>query len=217
MVQRWEIITIGNLSRNRYWGEGDDRARRPAICTCTLVVTAQARLLVDPSLSEADAMARELDRRTGLMPEAIDAVFLTHEHGDHHFGLRHFPCARWLAAPAVAARLNESGQYERPVEPVEGPLFGEIDLIPTPGHTLSHHSLRFDGEGLSVVIAGDAAMTRDFWRERQGYFNSADLGLAARSIEQLAAIADMIIPGHDNYFLSCGGHSASTSPTRAAS
>jgi glyoxylase-like metal-dependent hydrolase (beta-lactamase superfamily II) len=201
MVQRWEIITIGNLSRNRYWGEGDDRARRPAICTCTLVVTDQARLLVDPSQSEAEAMARELDRRTGLKLEAIDAVFLTHEHGDHHFGLRHFAGARWLAAPAVAARLNESGQYDRTIEPVESALFGEIDLIPTPGHTLSHHSLRFDCEGLSVVIAGDAAMTRDFWRERQGYFNSADFDLVTRSIEQLGAIADLVIPGHDNYFL----------------
>jgi glyoxylase-like metal-dependent hydrolase (beta-lactamase superfamily II) len=201
MVRRWEILTIGNLSRNRYWGEGDDRTRRPAICTCTLVVTDEGRLLVDPSLSEADAMARELDRRTGLQPEEIDAVFLTHEHGDHHFGLRHFAGARWLAAPAVAARLNESGQYDRPIEPVESPLLGEIELIPTPGHTLSHHSLRFDCEGLSVVIAGDAAMTRDFWRERQGYFNSADFDLAARSIGQLAAIADLIIPGHDNYFL----------------
>ena len=68
MVQRWEILTIGNLSRNRYWGEGDDRARRPAICTCTLVVTRPGRLLVDPSLSEADSMARKLDRQTGLKP-----------------------------------------------------------------------------------------------------------------------------------------------------
>lgn len=201
MVQRWDILTIGNLSRNRHWGEGDDRARRPALCTCTLVVTDQARLLVDPSLSEGEAMAGELDRRTGLKPAEIDAVFLTHEHGDHHFGLRHFAGARWLAAPAVAARLNESGQYEKPVEPVEESLFGKIELIPTPGHTLSHHSLRFDCEGWSVVIAGDAVMTRDFWRERQGYFNSADFGLAARSIEQLAAIADIIVPGHDNYFL----------------
>jgi glyoxylase-like metal-dependent hydrolase (beta-lactamase superfamily II) len=207
MVQRWEIITLGNLSRNRYWGEGDDRARRPAVCTCTLVVTGEARLLVDPSLAEADAMARELDRRTGLKPEAIDAVFLTHEHGDHHFSLRHFGAARWLAVPAVAARLNESAQYDRPIEPVEGSLFGTMELIPTPGHTLSHHSLRFDCEGLCVVIAGDAAMTRDFWRQRQGYSNSADFELAARSIEELAAIADLIIPGHDNYFLNRGGGS----------
>jgi hypothetical protein len=24
-VIRWDVITIGNLSRNRYWGEGDAR------------------------------------------------------------------------------------------------------------------------------------------------------------------------------------------------
>jgi hypothetical protein len=52
-----------------------------------------------------------------------------------------------------------------------------------------------------VIIAGDAAMTRDFWRERQGYFNSADLALAAQSIEKLAQIADLIVPGHDNSLL----------------
>ena len=44
------IITIGNLSRNRYWGESDDRAYRPAICTCTLISGDGFRLLVDPSL-----------------------------------------------------------------------------------------------------------------------------------------------------------------------
>ena len=40
--------------------------------------------------------------------------------------------------------------------------------------------------------------------ERQGYFNSADFDLVARSIEELARIADVIIPGHDNYFLNRG-------------
>jgi glyoxylase-like metal-dependent hydrolase (beta-lactamase superfamily II) len=201
MIQRWDIITIGNLSRNRYWGESDDRACRPGICTCTLITGPDFRLLVDPSLTEAERMAAELDRRSGLKLEGVDTVFLTHEHGDHHFGLKHFPHARWLAALPVAALLNQSGQYDGEVEAVEGPLFGGIDLLPTPGHTLSHHSLRFDCEGLSVVVAADAAMTRDFFRERRGYFNSADFELAARTIDRLAEIADIVIPGHDNFFL----------------
>lgn len=201
MVRRWDIITIGNLSRNRYWGESEDRAHRSAVCTCTLVQTDVGRLLVDPSLEGAERMAAEMDRRCGLRLADVDAVFVTHEHGDHHFGLRHFPEARWLAPPAVAGRLNESGRYEKAVESVEGPLLGAIELVPTPGHTLTHHSLRFDCEDLSIVIAADAAMTRDFWRDRQGYFNSADFGLVAESIERLAQIGDLIIPGHDNYFL----------------
>jgi len=44
-------------------------------------------------------------------------------------------------------------------------------------------------------------MTTDFWRERQGYFNSADHALAARSMEEICRIADIVIPGHDNCFL----------------
>lgn len=201
MVRRWDIITIGNISRNRYWGESDDRAFRPAICTCTLVETDEGLLLVDPSVEDGERMGAELNRRTGLGMADIDAVFLTHEHGDHHSGLRHLPDAHWMAAPAVAESLNQGQRYEKPIQPTEGPLLGSIELLSTPGHTLSHHSLRFDCEGLSVVIAGDAAMTRDFWRERQGYFNSADLDLAAQSIETLARIADLVVPGHDNYFL----------------
>jgi len=200
-VARWDIITIGNISRNRYWGESDERAYRSAICTCTLVTGAGFRLLVDPSLQEAERMAAELDRRTGCRLEGVDAVFLTHEHGDHHFGLKHFPDARWLAAPPVAEILNRSGQYAKPIEADAGPLYGVLEVVPTPGHTLSHHSLRFDWDGRSVVIAADAVMTRDFWNDRRGYFNSADFDLAARSIEQLAEIADLVIPGHDNYFL----------------
>ena len=146
-------------------------------------------------------MRAELDRRTGCRLEDIEAVFITHEHGDHHFGLKHFPHAKWLAAPPVADILNRSGQYSKTIEGEAGPLYHVVNIVPTPGHTLSHHSLRFDWEGRSVVVAADAAMTRDFWNDRRGYFNSADFALAARSIEALSQIADIVIPGHDNYFL----------------
>jgi len=200
-ILRWDIITIGNLSRNRYWGEKDDKAYRSAICTCTLITGENFRLLVDPSLQDEALMHAELFRRTGCRPEDIDVVFLTHEHGDHHFGLKHFSDAKWMAAPPVAEILNSSAKYRKTIEAETGPLYDAVEILPTPGHCLSHHSLRFDWEGRSVVIAADAAMTRDFWNDRRGYFNSADFDLAARSIEKLANIADIVVPGHDNYFL----------------
>jgi glyoxylase-like metal-dependent hydrolase (beta-lactamase superfamily II) len=200
-VKRWDVITVGNLSRNRYWGEGDARGVRSAICTCTVVQGKGFRLIVDPSLSAADQMASELDRRTGLKPRDITAVFVTHEHSDHWFGLVHFPEARWLAAPAVAAALNRTNKLNKPVEPTAVRLFAAVEVLPTPGHTQSHHSLRFDCDGLSVVIAGDAVPTRDFWRERRGYFNAVDFALSARTMDKLAALADVVVPGHDNYFL----------------
>ena len=77
----------------------------------------------------------------------------------------------------------------------------EIDILHTPGHTQQHYSLRFDWEGYSVVIAADAAVTRDFWQERRSYFNSEDFAAATQSMARLAALADIIVLGHDNYFL----------------
>jgi glyoxylase-like metal-dependent hydrolase (beta-lactamase superfamily II) len=184
MIVGWDIVTIGNISRNRYWGESDDRARRPAICTCTLIRGGDFNLLVDPSLEDPARMAAELDRRTGLSPDRIDVVFITHAHGDHHFGLRHFTQSRWLAAAPVAQTINASGKYDRPIEPAEGSLPEGITC-----------------ERRRVVIAADVAMNRAFFEDRRGYFNSADMALAAQTIDTLAQSADIIVPGHDNYFL----------------
>jgi glyoxylase-like metal-dependent hydrolase (beta-lactamase superfamily II) len=200
-VKRWDVITVGNLSRNRYWGESNDHGVRPVLCTCTLVQGEGFRLIVDPSEGKADLMAAELDRRTGLKLRDIDTVFVTHEHEDHWYGLAHFTDARWLASPEVAAALNKTKKLPKPVESASSRLFDAIEVVPTPGHTLGHHSLRFDCDGLSVLVAGDAVATQDFWRERRGFYNCVDFELAAKSIEKIAALADIVVPGHDNYFL----------------
>jgi glyoxylase-like metal-dependent hydrolase (beta-lactamase superfamily II) len=205
MVTRWDLITVGNLSRNRYWGDDESKPARPTLCTSTLIRGDGFSLLVDPSCEDGERMAAELNRRSGLKLEQIDTVFLTHDHGDHHYGLRHFPGARWYAAEGVAAKINEAGQYDRKVEPAPARLFDCIEVIPTPGHTVDHHSLRFECEGLWVVIAGDAVMTRDFWRDRRGFPNSVDIEQAGRTIERLAEVADAIAPGHDNWFLTGRG------------
>ncbi len=200
-AKRWDVITIGNLSRNRHWGESDAKGVRAAICTCILITGDGFRLLVDPSLADAADMARELDRRTGIKPRDVNAIFVTYEHGDHFAGVAHFPEAKWLAAPAVAEALNKSAKLSHRFENAPDRLFDAVEGIATPGHTNSHHSLRFDCDGLSVVIAGDAVATRDFFRARRGYFNAVDFALSARTMDKLAAVADIIVPGHDNYFL----------------
>ena len=138
-------------------------------------------------------------RLVKLAPE--QSVFVTHQHGDHWFGLTHFTDAKWLAAPEVATALNQTKKLPRKVEAANGRLFDAIEVVPTPGHTTSHHSLGFDCEGLSVVVAGDAVATRDFWRERRGYYNCVDFDLSAKSMDKIAGLADLVVPGHDNFFL----------------
>jgi glyoxylase-like metal-dependent hydrolase (beta-lactamase superfamily II) len=199
-ITHWDIITIGNLSRNRYWGESDEKALHNVICTCSVISGRDFRLIVDPSLADYDSMATELQRRTGLKPDNINAVFITHQHGDHVAGLKHFPEARWFAGSAVASALNSSSRFEKQIDPAGNLLFGAIDVIPTPGHTPDHHSLRFDYKGLSVVIAGDSIATKDFWDERRAYYNVQDEAESRKSMEKIDKIADIIVPGHDNVF-----------------
>jgi glyoxylase-like metal-dependent hydrolase (beta-lactamase superfamily II) len=200
-VKRWDIITVGNLSRNQYWGEANDKAVRKVLCTCTFISGDGFRLLVDPSEADAADMARELDRRTGLKLQDINAAFVTHDHADHWPGLAHFSDARWMAGPGVAEILNKSGKLAGHVEPVTGDLFEGIKVLPTPGHTPSHHSLRFDCDGLSVIAAGDAIATRDFFRARQNFYNAVDPKQGVATMNKIAELADLIIPGHDNYFV----------------
>ena len=200
-VKRWDVITIGNLSRNRYWGEGDERPLRSVFCTCTLVRGDGFALLADPSVADAAQMAKELDRRTGLKPKDVTAVFVTHEHGDHYAGIAHFPDAPWYASPGVAEVLNRSAKLPRRVEGVSGRLLEALDVLPTPGHTDASHSLRFDCDGWSIVVAGDAVATVDFFRDRRPFYNAVDVARSKQTMDELSRIADVIVPGHDNYFL----------------
>lgn len=207
----WDVLTIGHLSRNKFWGESDSRAYRPPRCTCTLIRAADQSIIVDPSCPPEE-MANVLDQRTGLKPERITAVFLTHFHGDHRFGIEAFPKARWL----MSAREMEACDRRLPPDspdrsilnrllPVAESLAQGIQIIDTPGHSMGHSSLVFASEGRSVVVAGDAAMTKDFFFARDYYFNTEDPEAAVRSIDMIAGIADIVIPGHDNYFLNKGG------------
>ena len=200
-VTHWDVITIGNLSRNRYWGESEEKALHPVICTTTVITVDGRHVVVDPSLKDANAMADELKRRTGLSPDNIDLVFVTHEHEDHHIGMPHFPKAQWLASPLAAEAINTGFRYAKKVQPVNDKIYDAIDVIHIPGHTPGTSGLRFDYRGLSVFTVGDAVATKDFWDEGRIYFKALNTEEALRSYKKIASVADIVVPGHDNYFL----------------
>src|SRR5437899_10461703 len=93
MPLRFDVISIGTLSRNILWNE--TQPVRTPHATTTLVRTegragkGGKNILVDPGLPGAILGAR-LFERTGLRPEQIDTVFLTNFGPAHRGGLAIF-------------------------------------------------------------------------------------------------------------------------------
>ena len=83
----------------------------------------------------------------------------------------------------------------------EDALHEGIELIPTPGHTEKHYSLGVETDWGRLVVAGDAAMTIDFFKSEEGFYNSIDFDKASNSIRRIKERADLVVPGHGNYFL----------------
>jgi glyoxylase-like metal-dependent hydrolase (beta-lactamase superfamily II) len=196
------IVHMGTLSMNKFWGE-TERLRSPS-ATCTLLQCEGTRLLVDPS-PEPAALEPMLFARTGLRPAAIDAVFLTHWHGDHRYGLLSLEDATWwMAADGLAEwqrrQPGDAALWER-FQAAEGALPAGIELYPSPGHAIGHCSLRVETAWGPLIVAGDAVMTPEFFAAEEGYHNSVDFEGAAATIREIKQDAKLVIPGHGNLIL----------------
>ncbi|MDF1516181.1 MAG: MBL fold metallo-hydrolase, partial [Anaerolineae bacterium] len=88
------VVNIGSLSINKFWGE-TKVSRKGTSATCTLLKSHGYNLLVDPS-PYPEVLSKKLFFTTGLKPDQIDMVFLTHYHMDHRYGLELFPDAEWM-------------------------------------------------------------------------------------------------------------------------
>src|SRR5579884_565481 len=205
----WSVLTIGNLSRNRFWGEDESTAHRAPLCTATLVRAGDAVIVVDPPLPPEE-MPALLDRRAGLKVSDVTHVYLTHCHGDHRVGLEAFPQAAWQMPDLEVEFWREhlpagAAEWELltrilPVAAEDAQIAPGVTTLHLPGHTPGLAGLAFDDrDGFRVVIASDAVMTRDFFEAGEGYFNSFDFTLAGKSIDRVRSEADIIVPGHDNY------------------
>jgi glyoxylase-like metal-dependent hydrolase (beta-lactamase superfamily II) len=216
---RFDIISVGTLSRNRLWGESEPV--RTAHATCTLIRSGKRTILVDPGLP-APAMGARLYERTGLRPEAIDSVFLTNFRPAHRAGLKEFPHTKVyiseLEQQAVRQHLERLVE-EAPAEDIDRKLLSEelalvetlaaapdrmadlLDLYPLPGYTPGNCGLLIKLPTTTVLIAGDAAPTQDHFLAGQVLPDAYDIKQAQESMREVYEIADLIVPGHDNVFL----------------
>jgi glyoxylase-like metal-dependent hydrolase (beta-lactamase superfamily II) len=221
------VVSIGALSKNPLWNERVPV--RTSHATTTLLRTtageddrAERVLLIDPSLP-AQILAARLEERSGLKPEAITHVFLTNWRPIHRRALEAFRHATWWmheaeieAANAALDRAEEAAtnqnvavdpliEKEREllarVQAAPDDLAAGVDLYPLPGYTPGQCGLLISEPTRTTIIAGDAVPTAGHFLAGQVFPDCFDLAKAKESLGELYEVADLIVPGHDNLFL----------------
>lgn len=215
------VISIGALSHNRLWGEG--APTRTAHATTTLVSDAERTILVDPSLP-AVALAARLDERTGKRLSQVTDVFCTTLRPVHRRSIEALPEARWWCSQAEleiygnhlealrdsaerldaedAERIETELRLIERFQPAPDRFSEQIQLIPLPGPTGGSAGLVLAPPTRTLIIAGDAAVTREHVLRGQVWAGCTDTEAAMDSMRDILEIADVIIPGHDNVILS---------------
>ncbi len=216
MKYTWHIITIGHLSRNRFWGEDEQQSYRAPLATCILLKGDGLNVVIDPSLP-AEQMEKALIDCAGIRPEQITHTYSTHYHGDHHWDLSAFPNAVCcMPAKDLETMLAEwdtvqrSWQYLRTEQmlrlvPAEDHLVPGLEMVPLPGHTEGLSGYRFTAPEGSVLCTGDCVMTREFYQAGQPYFfgwNAEENERSIRRLKRTEEMPDLIIPGHGEPFIS---------------
>lgn len=157
------------------------------------------KIIADPG-SNKKLLLQALEREN-IKPEDIDAIFITHFHPDHILNIRQFPDTPIYDIDQVFDD-DSIRQHGGKI------LNTDIEILPTPGHTVNHSSLIVKTDKGIVAVAGDVFWWED---EEDQETNKKDLILHRdlyvknvhalySSRKKLIAIADYIIPGHGKTF-----------------
>lgn len=160
-------------------------------------------------------------REIGRAPENIDLIVNSHLHFDHAGGNACIPNAtvvvqrsEWQAGmdpDSVAALGFNPRDYDlgHKVKQVDGEydLFGDgrVVLLPTPGHTPGHQSLKLRLDSGEVVLAADACYLCRTLRDRRLPPAAYDREQMLQSLDRLARLeagGARIFFGHDPEFWS---------------
>ncbi|XP_009891491.1 PREDICTED: metallo-beta-lactamase domain-containing protein 1, partial [Charadrius vociferus] len=128
-------------------------------------------------------------------PKDVTHLICTHGHSDHVGNLNLFP----LATLVVGYDLSRGTGCYVPNGLAKGWPYvlhpGHLEVVATPGHTLSHVSLVVRATSLgTAVVAGDLFEKEEDEEEWRRW--SEDPVRQERSRRRVMAMADVIVPGH---------------------
>jgi N-acyl homoserine lactone hydrolase len=183
------------------------------VSNCTLVHTADGPILFDVGGTVAREMITVGLQRRGLKPSDITRVFLSHLHHDHVMNINLFPYstqvfvsqAEWdyVSNPNPADDWipwliqEQLRKYNLSMLHGGGELSAGVRYFPAPGHTPGCYALALSGsDGKTTTLAGDAIkFPKEALRRRVDHaFDTPEI--AARSIETIMEMSDIVIPGH---------------------
>jgi glyoxylase-like metal-dependent hydrolase (beta-lactamase superfamily II) len=226
------VISIGALSKNPLWNERVPV--RSSHATTTLIRTADeagkaVNVLVDPSLP-FQILEPRIHERAGIKADAITHVFLTNWRPVHRRALESFSKATWWmnqaeidaaneALDRAEAAANNQGAPADPVVEKERTLLGKVeaapdalaegvDLYPLLGYSPGQCGLLVSEATRTTLIAGDAVPTGGHFMAGQVFQEAWDLARAKESLMEVYEVADLVVPGHDNWFLAPRGAGA---------
>ncbi|MFF4349255.1 MBL fold metallo-hydrolase [Streptomyces sp. NPDC001530] len=151
----------------------------------------------------------------GLDAEDIDTVVLTHAHWDHVQNIDLFPQATLLLHPDERryAHTPHANDWATPAWtgllleqlPVREVTDGEeiipgVDVIGLPGHSPGSIGVVVQTELGRATITGDALHFAYVARTKRNPLVFWDADQAARSIERVLTVSDVVYPGHDRPF-----------------
>ena len=208
-IESWDVIVMGHLRVNTYFGESYDNPPRGQPSTCTSVMVRGRDtdgkpyvLIIDPTVRlSAKDYDFDINRRTGLRLEDVTHCFVTHHHADHYEALQYFPGAMWMAETSVAEMIKESDEIDASgIKGVEGEFLPGAAAIPLPGHTDNIHGVAFISAGKKILIAADAVMSRHHFEHETTDFqpDPEKQKTAAQTIQSMKKNFDIVVPGHDN-------------------
>jgi glyoxylase-like metal-dependent hydrolase (beta-lactamase superfamily II) len=144
----------------------------------TLIYGEKDAVLVDTQLTIQ--ASNDLTDWVVASGKSLAAIYITHAHGDHHFGtttlLRQFPNAKVLATPEVASRMASEYSPERLATLWEMLFPGQITDKFASAEGLSADEFELEGEKLVVVRLGhtDCDETTALWIPSIGLLVAGD-------------------------------------------
>lgn len=126
----------------------------------TLIESGGTRLLLDCGFGLRDTVSRL--ERAGVEPAAIDAILVTHEHGDHLGGVsklaRRYQIPVYLTAGTESVWNDPKVPERHRISPHQGFRIGAIDVrpYPVPHDAREPCQFVFECNGLRLGIVSDA-------------------------------------------------------------